>query len=61
MSKIPEFTAYDVNTLASKARRSDYYKACHEFVKQIMGSKENGLTEKQIKRAWGIRLDLDNS
>ena len=62
MADLPEFSAYDVNSLARLAIKSEYYGKCLKFVKQYLDlSDENAglLTPKQKGWLWGIRRDLD--
>lgn len=54
----PDFSAYDINELASRARKSEYYAKCRKFVIDTIESDSIILTEKQLKWLWRIKADL---
>jgi hypothetical protein len=61
MSNLPDFTAYEINELAKRAIRNEYYAKCLKFVKQYLDlSDENTqlMTDKQKGWLWGIKTDL---
>lgn len=58
MPKLPEFTAYEVNELAKRASKSDYYKKAHKFVIDYLDGKIF-ITEKTTKWLFGIKKDLE--
>lgn len=57
MAELPEFTAYEVNELAKRASKNDYYKKAHKFVLDYLDDKIF-ITEKTTKWLWGIKADL---
>ncbi len=54
----PDFTAYEINELSTRARKNDYYKKCRTFVLDTIERPSIVLTEKQLKWLWGIKADL---
>ena len=57
----PDFSAYDINELASRERKSEYYKKCRKFVLDTIERDSIILTEKQLKWLWAIKADLGNT
>lgn len=57
---LPDFTAYEVNELNKRSRKSDYYLRAYKFVCDYLDTDEEkmNLTEKQVKWLWGIKSDL---
>jgi type IV secretory pathway VirB4 component len=57
----PEFSAYEINELASRARKdkTEYYSKALKFVKDTLEKTTEQLSEKQLKWLWGIKKDLD--
>jgi hypothetical protein len=58
MKGIPNFTAYEVNAL--RKRKTDYHDKCIDFIEQLeeMGEEQLAyLTDKQLKWAWGIKME----
>lgn len=61
MSNLPEFTAYEINELTKRARTSEYYARCLEFLRQtVLGemTDDEFRSEKEIRWLWGIKRDL---
>jgi hypothetical protein len=61
MNNFPDFSAYEINELAKRALRSEYYAKCLRFVKQYLDLTEENvqlLTDKQRGWLWGIKADL---
>ena len=51
-----DFSAYEVNELRSRARKSTYYVNAYNLVMSFLDG--NPMTEKQLKWLWGIKVDL---
>lgn len=54
----PGFTAYEINELSKRARKSGYYKKCRTFVLDTIERPSIVLTGKQLKWLYAIKADL---
>ena len=60
MDEFPNFTAYEINALRKRARKSEYHQKCLDFVddfEEMSDVRIDKLTEKQKKWLWGIKLE----
>lgn len=60
MAEVPNFTAYEINALRRRARKSDYHQNCLLFVEQFEEMTDkmiNNLTQKQKRWLWGIKME----
>jgi len=56
--ELPEFGAVEVNELANRARKSEYYFRAHKFIIDYLDGKVP-ITENTKKWLWGIKMDLE--